>query len=140
MQRIVKRSKTDIKVRNLALSIVRHLPPKDFAGQARACFYWVRDNIRYVGDVSGVETIHTPEELLKTMQGDCDDKSIMVCALLESIGHKTRFLAIGRHAGQYSHVLAETRIGNSWFAMETTENYAFGQPPPGPWYTMRVHN
>lgn len=140
MQRLVKQYKTNLAIREKALSLVRKVPDKDFAAQARVIFAWVRDHIRYVGDVNGVETIQTPDQTLRLGQGDCDDKALLLCALLESIGHKTRFLAIGRLPGHYEHVLAETRIGKAWFAMETTEPYSFGQPPRGRWAQIRVHN
>lgn len=141
MKRLVRRSKTQLPVREQALAITANVPNKDYAGEARAIFYWVKSNIRYVQDVNGVETLHWPEKILKQKAGDCDDQATLVAALLESIGHKTRFVAIGRRKGQFEHVAAETKIGNSWFWMETTEaGYQFGQAPPGSWYTMTVYN
>lgn len=92
---------------------------------------FVRDRIRYVKDIKGVETLQSPEKTLEIGQGDCDDKSVLVGALLESIGHPVRFKAIGFIPGVFSHVLPETKIGSKWIAVETTEPWPLGRLPPG---------
>ncbi len=101
---------------------------------------FVRDRIRYVRDVRGVETLHTPLALLQLGQGDCDDKATLLACLLESIGHKTRFAAVGFEPGRLSHVLTEARIGARWCPMETTEPVDMGWYPPGVKSRMVIHN
>lgn len=83
-------------------------------------------------DIRGVETLHTPEVLLKQQAGDCDDKSVLLAALLESIGHVTRFVAVGFLPGVYSHVLVEVLLGGEWVPLETTEPVEVG------WYPANV--
>lgn len=129
MRDLVRAGKKSLTVRQLALSLVKGLPQKDYAGEVKRLFYFVRDHIRYVRDIVGVETVHTPDEVLANGQGDCDDKSILLAALLESIGHPTRFVAVGFKPGQLSHVLVETKIGNRWVSLETTEPVAPGWQP-----------
>ena len=73
-------------------------------------------------DVNGVETLQTPLVTMEIKQGDCDDQSVLLASLLESIGHPTRFVAIKQNFfGPYVHVYTETRIGPKWYPLETTE-------------------
>lgn len=92
---------------------------------------FVRDRIRYTRDVRGVETLHTPTQILRQRQGDCDDKSVLIASLLESIGHKTRFVAIG-YGGSFCHVYPEVNIRGQWVPLEATENWPAGKAPPKP--------
>ena len=141
MRRILRAYKTSLPVRLTALKIVENLPPKAWGQQAAAIQRWVRDNIRYVKDVRGVETITTPDKMLELRQGDCDDKTLLAATLLESIGHPTKFVAVSFVPGVYSHVLAETLIGNRWVPVETTmEGKEIGWFPPEVVRSIRVHN
>lgn len=139
MRHMVRECKTDLALRNLAMELVKHLPQRDIAGQARVLQAWVRDRIRYIGDIDGVETLHTPRQIVKQGQGDCDDKSLLLATMLASIGHKTRFVALG-YGPAVSHVLVETRIGKNWVPLETTENVGAGWYPSNIKSRMIVHN
>lgn len=132
MSELVKRSKKNPDLRAFALSLVRRNGQKDYAGEVRDIHAFVRDRIRYVKDVTGVETLHTPEKLLELRQGDCDDKSTLLASLLESIGHPTRFIAVGFRPGRFDHVYVETKIGPRWVGLETTEPWPPGRVPPNP--------
>lgn len=132
MSALVKSGKASGVVRQKALALTQGLRQKDRIGEIRALWSFVKNNIRYVRDINGVETIHTPEQILRQEAGDCDDKALLLCALLESIGHPTAFWAIGTTPGKLSHVLALTRMGpaGKWMPLETTENVEFGWTPP----------
>lgn len=140
MRALVKKSKTSLPVRSLALDIVAHLPPKAYGQEAASVHDWVRDNIRFVRDVTDVETLHDAERVLEFGQGDCDDKSILYCSLMESIGHPTRFCAVGFAPDDYEHVYSETRIGQRWVPSDTTEMRPFGWRPPGTLSSLIIHN
>lgn len=129
MRALVRDGKRNLQVRATALKLVSHLPPKSWSAEVKALFYFVRDKIRFVRDINGIETLHTPEKVLDFGQGDCDDKSILLASLLESIGHPTRFVAVGPEQDQFSHVLVETKIGDRWLPLETTENVEPGWFP-----------
>ena len=139
MRHMVRECKTDLGLRNLAMSLVRDLPQRDIAAQARVLHAWVRDRIRYIGDIDGVETLHTPRQIVVQGQGDCDDKSLLLATLLASIGQKTRFVALG-YGPAVSHVMVETRIGNNWVPLETTENVGAGWYPSNINSRIVVHN
>jgi len=129
MADIAKRYKTDLSVFSKARALVAGLPQKDWPGEVRRIQRYVRDNIRYVKDVRGVETVQTPDVTMRIAAGDCDDKSTLVAALLESIGHPVRFVAIGFKPDDYVHVYPETLIGKRWVSAETTEPVDIGWQP-----------
>lgn len=121
MSRYVRGFKTSGQVRETALALISGVRQKDYPGEARAVFDWVRDHIRYVRDINGVETLQTPLATMELGAGDCDDKSTLLATLLESIGHPTRFVAAGyQEPGRYSHVYVESRLGARWVPMDAT--------------------
>ena len=130
MSQFVKDGKKSMTVRNQALSLTGHLAQKDWAGEAIALHAFVRDEIRYVMDTTDVELVQTPDATLSIGAGDCDDKSTLLCALLESIGHPTRFVAVGSEPNLFEHVYVETKIGGNWIVCETTEPVPIGWQPP----------
>ena len=142
MSQLVKRYKKSPAIRELSLNIIQDLPGrKNFAGQAARLQNYVRNNIQYVKDINGVETVQTPERTLQNRAGDCDDQSVLLATMLESIGHPTRFVAIKLNFfGPYVHVFTETRAGSRWLAAETTEDWPLGYGPPKFAKRMVVHN
>lgn len=126
MARLVDRYKTAPAIVILSRQLIQHLPQKDQYLEALTLFNWVRDNIRYVRDVNGVETLSTPIQTLKMMCGDCDDQTTLLVCMLESIGIKNRFVVVG-HFGQFYHVLSECFVNGGWVACDPCENVQFGQ-------------
>lgn len=53
---------------------------------AKALFYYTQNNIQYINDPFSRQYVQLPEETLNLLAGDCDDKSVLLAALLESIG------------------------------------------------------
>jgi transglutaminase-like putative cysteine protease len=130
-------------VRNHALAIVQGLPSRDFRGELTAVYDWFTGHVRFVRDPEGLETLATPCRTLNILTGDCDDQATAIAALLTALGFPTRFVAVGFAPGQYSHVFAETRLGNQWIPVETTVDAAYiGWYPPGVQSRMvqNVHN
>lgn len=140
MRKFVREGKVKPVIRELAFSLTNHLPPKDWVGEVRAIHEFVRDRIRYVKDITDVETVAWPEYTLQKGAGDCDDKVVLAASLLESIGHPTRLVAIGFHPGVYSHVYLETKIGPRWISVETTEPVNVGWQPSGVRARMEIFN
>lgn len=118
-------------IRQTALDIVRRLPARQWGSEVAALHSFVRDQIRYVRDPVGVETVATPEKTLELRAGDCDDKATLLAAMLESIGHPARFMAIGLNGGPFSHVLTQTKIGPQWVSAETIVPVELGWHPKG---------
>lgn len=137
---LTKAGKKNPEVRIKAAELVAHLGQKDYAAEAQALFNFVQNYIRYTRDIRGVETIQPAEYVLSRATGDCDDKCVLLASMLESIGHPTRFVALGFKAGKFSHVLVETKIGEKWVAMETTEPVRMGWYPPKVQSRMVIYN
>lgn len=140
MRVLTRAGKKSLVVRRAATSLTTGLKQKDYVGEIKKIHAFVRDNIRYIKDIRGVETLHTPEKTLEFGQGDCDDKSVLVAAMLESIGHPTRFVAMGFRNGGFCHVYVETKIGKKWFGVETTEPVNFGWTAPLQTSRMVINN
>lgn len=130
MVKLTKAAKTDPLVIQTARRIVRAVPAKDWVGEINAVQNWVRNNIRYTLDPYDVETLQTPAVTLTEKHGDCDDHAILVAALLNAIGHPARFRAVSVIGdSRLCHVYAETKIGNGWHSVETTEPWTVGHVP-----------
>ena len=142
MRQFVVRYKKSMTIRQLAFRIIDGVRGhKNFTGQVRRLHNWVQNNIQYVKDVADVETLATPIKTLEFGKGDCDDQAVLLATLLESIGHKTRFVAIRMSPfGPYVHVFTETKIGRHWVPLETTEPWPAGKGPPKFAGRMVVYN
>lgn len=143
MAEIVRHWKRSPDMRSLAIQIVAGVDEKDYRAEACALFAFVRDRIRYIQDVNGIETLSTPDVTLRTGAGDCDDKGILLATLLESVGHQARFVAMGwsDNPEVFSHVTTETKVGSIWVNCETTEAVEMGwipNPPPDNRLTVYV--
>lgn len=120
MSRLSREGKTHPAVREKAADLVMHIPGQEFTSEARELFHFVRDCVRYLRDVNGVETVASPDVVLEQLYGDCDDQAVLLAAMLESIGHPARFAAVGYAPGEFEHVYVETRIGDKWIALDPT--------------------
>ncbi len=65
--------------------------------QAKALFYFVRDNFEYISDPLNTEYVKTAPETLANKGGDCDDLTILLANLEQAIGIRTRFVFIPGH-------------------------------------------
>ena len=88
----------DPLIRQVATKIATQSCPESSICHAKALYYFVRDNIKYVSDPYAKEYIASPVETLKTGGGDCDDGALLLAALIESIGIKTRIVIVPGHA------------------------------------------
>lgn len=136
MGKISKEHSINPLIRQFTQTLVQGLQQKDRIGEIRSVGEFVRDSIRYVRDPVGTELVQTPDATMRLQSGDCDDKTTLAAAMLQSIGHPVRMVAIGFAPGQFSHVFLETKIhrkngGNQWMAVETTEPWPIGRAPIG---------
>lgn len=140
MRRLTREGKKNFIIRRKAADLVQNNGQKAFAAEVRDIFVFVRDRIRYLKDINGVETIAAPHLTLEYGHGDCDDKCVLLASLLESIGHSTRFVALALTPGLFSHVIVETRIGRDWVPLDPTEPVEMGWYPHGVVDRMEIYN
>lgn len=146
MVRIARKTRATLPVRTLAQQLVQSCPENDRRCEAATLQGWVRDSIRYVPDIRDVETLQFPEQTLQLRSGDCDDKALLLSALLESIGFSTRFCAVAMGGREYSHVLTQVMVPMSgWMSAEVIpidgrqEKAPFGWFPPSATCFMLAH-
>lgn len=140
MARWTKAYRTDPAILATARRIIAHVPEKNYWAEADAIQQWVRDNVRYTRDIFDVETLSTPDVTLQVMQGDCDDKALLAGALLQATGHPVRYVAFAFSAPDaFEHVYVETKLGQHWVGVETTEAVALGWKPPTNFRPMIEH-
>ena len=122
MAREARRAKLSPPVYTLSRELIADLPPKDWVGEVRVIYEFVRDRIRYVLDPVDVQGVQTPEITLELRAGNCAQKVTLLGAMLLSIGHPVQFCAVRvDDSPVYTHVVARTWIGNHWLWLETTE-------------------
>ena len=138
MAKLARDGSRSMRVRQLAVELTTHgfregtgLAQKDFAGEAARLLEFVRDEIRYVRDIAHVETVHDADRILQLGAGDCDDKAILLAALLGSIGFEhVRFVAAAWAPDRFSHVWTQAFINGRWVDLEPTEPLPFGASVP----------
>lgn len=141
MRAEVRHGKIDVDIRRKAAELVQHLPQKDQIGEISTIFEFVQHHIRYVKDITDVETLHEAWRVLRQEHGDCDDKCILLASLLEAIGHRTRFVAVGFQHGKYSHVFCDVKTRGGWLSLDATENRPMGwRPPRGKSFKVRYND
>jgi hypothetical protein len=140
MQQLARAGALRRDVRETAIGIVRHAgtAPHDTHGELAALFAFVRDQVRFTGDIAGVETLQAPHYTLRVMAGDCDDRAVLLVALARSIGLNAslRFRVIAANPsrpGTFSHVYVVANVRGQDVALDPT--YSTSRPGwqhPGP--------
>lgn len=139
MRKLAREYRKNPTIVYLSRSLLSGVAQKDWMEEIRRLHFFVRDNIRYTLDVNDVETLLSPVHLLEIGHGDCDDKATLLAAMLESVGHPARFVAVGAIPGELSHVYVETRVGDSWIPLDPTEPVDIGWQPPNMAERYTVH-
>lgn len=133
MRRLIDAGKVNAEIRSAAANIIHLVPEKSGAHEIESLFQFVRDHVRYTRDVLGVETVQLPEWTLRLKYGDCDDQTVLFCALAESVGYPTRLIAAGySDTITYEHVYAQVLIEDQWVNADCTERAPLGYAPPDP--------
>lgn len=96
-------------IRNLAVSLVAHYQnPDNPAVKIFAIYKRVSERVSYVSDPKRDEYIATPMETLWTGGGDCDDYSVLISSLYESVGLDASILEVYNET--YGHVFVIVNI------------------------------
>jgi hypothetical protein len=129
MQYAAQAGAQDPKIRELALKIVSGVPNNDRQGEIDAIYNWVKDNIAFRGEHD--ETVQAPEVTLRFEGADCDCQSVLVAALLGSIGYPVNFKTVASVGEKdFSHVYAEVLDDSTgqWRALPLDTTVAEASP------------
>ena len=106
---------------------IKGMPDTDLLGIADAIFLWVRDRIAYINDPAG-EYFQPAAKTLEVGAGDCDDQSILLAAMLGSIGFEPILVILPEHV----YVELPAGAGEKQVPMDpTAPSAAFGTLPAG---------
>ena len=123
-------------IRGLAIKITADAgcETKEHYCEAKALGDWVRDEVRWIRDIHGFETLQWPKRTLAYGAGDCDDLSILLAALAVSIGFKVYFKAIAANSNnksEFSHVYVLLKVGKKKIPTDpTVKSSKFGWESP----------
>jgi hypothetical protein len=114
MTKMAREGSKNPLVRRLATNILNHdkIPSHYYLEEARAIGKFVQSHVRYVKDIAGVETLHSPDMLIRMMTdvgytaADCDDMALLIASMLLSIGIVPKFRAVRYNSptGPYNHI------------------------------------
>ena len=135
--RLIREGASDFYVRQKAIDVLlaQGVAPKDYIGEIDAIFRWVQRYIRYTKDPFRVEVLHTPRRMLELRAGDCDDMTILLGALVKSIGHPVRLVLTGpdaRRPDLFSHIYLEAQCQGDWIPLDATMPFSMGWSPRAP--------
>lgn len=146
MAHLVREGSRDFYVRQAAIDILLHakVPAKAYLEEINTLFRWVQRNIRYTKDPYRLELLTSARRILQLGIGDCDDMTVLLSSMLESIGHPVRLVVAGYRPDYprlFSHVYLEVFYKGRWIVLDATMPYPMGWEAP--WVvraTRPVHN
>jgi hypothetical protein len=134
IQNLIRAGAKDFYVRQKAIDILleKAIKPKNYLGEIKVLFEWMQQNVRYTKDPFRVELLHSARRLLELRAGDCDDMTILLGSMLESIGHPVRLVVTGPNPLRpklFSHIYLEAFHQGQWIPLDATMPYAMGWEP-----------
>lgn len=128
LSKMLHESIPDQSVRALAEQVAGY--SKDKIG---AIFDFVHDTFPYSPDPKGWELFVLPIKVVSDYNSgivrhlDCDDKSLLVSAMLGALGYQTRIVLVDTNGGgQINHALAEVNSPLGWIYLDTTRDFPLG--------------
>ena len=126
-------SPTDTTIKQTANKIASLACDGNKVCQAKAIYYFIRDNYDYIGDPINSEYVEHPIDFLSTGGGDCESGTIALASLLQSIGVNTQLVFIPNHAYlriYLDDVLKRYKQADNYVHLDwTCKNCDFGEVP-----------
>ena len=95
---------------------------------AKALFYYVQNKVVYINDPYSREYVQLPQETVIYKQGDCEDLSLALAAMLESIGIDADVGVTSNHAFVRAKIDAPFWISrNGYVYLDPSSNEDFGK-------------
>jgi transglutaminase-like putative cysteine protease len=137
MRRMIHQGSKSAKIREMAANLVTHQSTDQ--GKIGAIFEFVRNKMKYVRDPLHQELLAGTDYHMDTMseqgyaRGDCDDHTIMLGAMLESVGYPTRIATARMRpgTGSFDHVYLEVNDRTGWIPLDASnKKREAGEAPP----------
>lgn len=133
IRQLIESGKRSLKIRYFAEWILKlyEVTARDRVGEIAAIHDWAKKNIRYVQDPYRVEYVQTPERLLETRTGDCDDFTALVGSLVEAIGYPVDIKVVAKPGRkEFHHVYPVARIGAESVGLDASMPVPLGYESP----------
>jgi len=123
--------KDDPTIKNTATFIAASSCESNKVCQAKAIYYFVRDEIDYVADPLGEEYWESASTVLANGGGDCESGVILMASLMEANGVNTQVVFVPGHAFLrifLPEALKRYKQGGDWVYLDwTCSNCEFGE-------------
>ena len=129
--KLILKYKAEPIIRKLAIEITKHCKKRDYLCEVYSIYDFVINNIRYIHDIEGVDTYQSPIRTIELQAGDCDDHTILIASLLQSIGYPVVIKIISQDGETYNHIypIALTPDLKKMYIVDTTGNKGFNKEP-----------
>lgn len=124
----------------IARQVTRGCQARDALCELRAIYQFIVKNVRYTGDIKGVDTFSAPLRTLQMGGEDCDGHAGLAAALAIANGFAAKVRITSNHGLTWDHIYAMAGLpkgrAESWIALDTTlargrdDIRRFGQEPP----------
>lgn len=124
----------------LARQIVRGCAARDAICELRAIYQFTVENVRYSGDVAGVDTFSSPIRTLQMGAEDCDGMCVLNAAFALANGFKAKARITSNRGVTWDHIYCMAGLPKGrtdrWIALDTTlargrrDFSRFGTEPP----------
>jgi hypothetical protein len=121
---MIRADAESVELRRFVLGLIADLP-NTFEAQVGVLFDYAKNSIRYTRDPIGAERIADAATTIDEQAGDCGDKSILLAAMLATIGYLSRLIALNFYddldAHGYDHLLVQVQDdAGAWQSLDPT--------------------
>ena len=102
--------------------------------EVASIFEWIKDRYRYTPDPYGRELFTSPAKLLEQYESsgviaeDCDSASLLIAAMLGSIGKETKLVFVGND--EIEHIIAVVNTPHGRIDLDLTTSNPLGWVQP----------
>ncbi len=126
----------DPRMRQIGLACTQGCPGRGDMCELGAIFQFVKENIRYTGDITNKDTFQSAYRTLQLGGGDCDDMAVLNAVLAMENGFTTKFRITSNTGATWDHIYCLAGVPKMqprrWVALDTTlpGQNKFGVEPP----------
>jgi hypothetical protein len=119
----------------IARQVVRSCPARDLMCELQKIFWFTVTNVRYTGDIAGVDTFSSPMRTLQMGGEDCDGHTVLNAALAILNGYQAKARITSNKGVTWDHIYCMVGLPKGrtdrWIALDTTLGaHRFGIEPP----------